>query len=285
MSDYLSRAVERETSAARAVRPALPSIFDPVKTAARITALETGSPIEGKPSENAHRETGAEIASVPNSLAAVNALSIESAAPPESSGKTEVMPGKTSVGLMGTPVTPSPVAISQPEPDSARQQQQPRAATAKPFVRQITEAAPRSQPAPSVEAVVSPAIASLPADPPVAPAFGERAPTATTARSAHAGMEQTSETPTALEPPKHVVAPARTTVSRVSPASSSLEPAKNSRAARHDSSSPRPIHITIGRIEVRAVHPPPEPVPRRSAPASPKLSLEQYLKDRNGGRR
>lgn len=51
------------------------------------------------------------------------------------------------------------------------------------------------------------------------------------------------------------------------------------------SKEPPAIHVTIGRIEVRAVHPPPEPVRRRPAPASAKISLEEYLKQRNGGAR
>jgi hypothetical protein len=288
MSDYLSRAVERETSAAPAVRPGLPSPFDSVKTTAWITALETGSPIKGKPAENAHRETRAEIASVHNSLAAVNALWTENAAPPASRGKTEVTPSKTSVGLMGTSVTPSPVAISQPESDSSPQRQQPHAATTEPVVRPTTEATPRPPRAAAVEHVVRPATTSPPTETPVAPAFRERAPTA---RAPRASTELRSETPTAAAPAPptvarvlHTVAGPHTTVSRLSPASSSLEPARNSRPARNDSSSPRSIHITIGRIEVRAIQPPPEPVARRSAPASPKISLEQYLKNRNGGR-
>jgi hypothetical protein len=43
------------------------------------------------------------------------------------------------------------------------------------------------------------------------------------------------------------------------------------------------IHVTIGRVEVRAVTPPvaaPKPAPK----SAPKLSLEDYLKRRNGER-
>jgi hypothetical protein len=79
--------------------------------------------------------------------------------------------------------------------------------------------------------------------------------------------------------------PAVPTVPQVFPAPSRSERAANSRALRGDA-SPRAIHITIGRIEVRAVHPPPEPLPQqRPAPVSPKISLEEYLKQRNGDRR
>jgi len=44
------------------------------------------------------------------------------------------------------------------------------------------------------------------------------------------------------------------------------------------------IRVTIGRIDVRAVLPPAQP-PRQTTPARPKLTLDEYLKQRNGGRR
>jgi hypothetical protein len=52
------------------------------------------------------------------------------------------------------------------------------------------------------------------------------------------------------------------------------------------STEPPAIHVTIGRVEVRAVMAQSEP-PKRSAPppATPKISLEEYLKQRNGDQR
>jgi hypothetical protein len=45
------------------------------------------------------------------------------------------------------------------------------------------------------------------------------------------------------------------------------------------STSPPIIRVTIGRVEVRAIHPPPSaPKPAKNAP--PKLSLEDYLRER-----
>lgn len=54
---------------------------------------------------------------------------------------------------------------------------------------------------------------------------------------------------------------------------------------REESSANRPpaIHVTIGRVEVRAVMAP-AASPKVAAPAAPKISLEEYLKQRNGGR-
>jgi hypothetical protein len=48
-------------------------------------------------------------------------------------------------------------------------------------------------------------------------------------------------------------------------------------------SAPPTIHVTIGRIEVRAT-PPPTTAKRASQPA-PKMSLEEYLRSRSGDRR
>lgn len=47
--------------------------------------------------------------------------------------------------------------------------------------------------------------------------------------------------------------------------------------------APPVIHVTIGRVEVRAT--PTTAAPRRAAHSTPTLSLEDYLRSRNGGRR
>jgi hypothetical protein len=68
-----------------------------------------------------------------------------------------------------------------------------------------------------------------------------------------------------------------------------LEPprrAERGQAAAMPPSSPPTIEVTIGRVEVRAVHPPaPVARPKAAAPAAPSLSLEEYLRNQNGGRR
>jgi hypothetical protein len=55
-------------------------------------------------------------------------------------------------------------------------------------------------------------------------------------------------------------------------------------APREEQQPPRPaINVTIGRVEVRAVFaPPPQPAPRPQP--APAMSLEEYLKQRDGGR-
>jgi hypothetical protein len=43
------------------------------------------------------------------------------------------------------------------------------------------------------------------------------------------------------------------------------------------------IHVTIGRVEVRAVPAQPVPSARQPKPTGPRLSLDEYLKLRTGG--
>jgi hypothetical protein len=54
--------------------------------------------------------------------------------------------------------------------------------------------------------------------------------------------------------------------------------------AQRSSISTPIIRVTIGRVEVRAIHPP-APTPKQAKPAPPKLSLEDYLHKREGGSR
>ena len=56
------------------------------------------------------------------------------------------------------------------------------------------------------------------------------------------------------------------------------------KSLQHTKTTPAPlIRVTIGRIDVRAVLPPTQP-PRRTTSTRPKLTLDEYLKQRNGGR-
>jgi len=55
-------------------------------------------------------------------------------------------------------------------------------------------------------------------------------------------------------------------------------------AEQRSSTSAPIIRVTIGRVEVRALHPP-APAPKPAKPAPPKLSLEDYLQQREKGSR
>ena len=58
--------------------------------------------------------------------------------------------------------------------------------------------------------------------------------------------------------------------------------ARRERAAAPE---PAPVQITIGRVEVRAAPAGPEREPRRAGPTPPRLSLEDYLRQRTEGAR
>jgi hypothetical protein len=162
MNDYLRRAIERETSAAPAVRPALPSLFDPGMTSAIGTALETESPIEGEPSRSAPHETKPEISSLPEPLAAVNALWPDPAiGAPEQPRKREEAAEETSVGLAVTPIAPAVTAASTTESLLAKQPQLPGAEARQLAGTPVVDARPRAIQAPG-ETIVRPTADAAP---------------------------------------------------------------------------------------------------------------------------
>ena len=189
----------------------------------------------------------------------------------------EVMAEKTSASVVATPVATSMAARSQAESHSPVEQPQPAEMVVRP-----TAEAPL---VPAAEQVTKPITRSLPNGPRPISASGGDALVPPIAPSTTESAEAKAEAPPALGSLTPVITPAFSPVPAVSPAPSRSERAATSRPPRNDASSSREIHITIGRIEVRAVHPPPEPLPQqRPAPASPKISLEEYLKQRNGAR-
>ncbi len=55
--------------------------------------------------------------------------------------------------------------------------------------------------------------------------------------------------------------------------------------SQRDSEGPRPVQVTIGRVEIRAVAPAPRPSAPFRSPRKPALSLSEYLGRKNGERR
>lgn len=139
--------------------------------------------------------------------------------------------------------------------------------------------ATRSRPAPALEHEATPA----PRRAPVPPA---EAPMAYARTAAHATLATTL---TPHRPGCPLPLPAAT---RPPPAPPALLPRNAARrqAAAVPQPAPRaaarelpPIEVTIGRIEVRAVTGAPS-APRSTTSSAPKLSLDQYLRDRGGQR-
>jgi hypothetical protein len=98
---------------------------------------------------------------------------------------------------------------------------------------------------------------------------------------------------TFIEPPASSDSPAPTTAETQLRPRAFLEPILSAKDAidkfPQESSNARSgqptIKVTIGRIEVRAVTPPPVPAPRQRKKTQASLSLDDYLKQRAGGRR
>lgn len=276
MSDYLSRVLERESSAAPAVRPALPSIFDPGPASPLFAPLEMESSGDGDPSHNTGHETGAEIVSRPPPVTAAGTLRTEAVVPLGPPRKSKVAPGETFVRPVDAPV--APVVPAFPPELPLPRQPLPGAAAAQSVVRPGAETPPRPARAVAVKPIVRPAIDSAPDAPGAALAAGENRPSAASARSAR---EMPEPEPGMQPTPPDAVSPALATISRLFPAPASARRARNTPAG-HDAAASRPVHITIGRIEVRAVHSPPEPIPQRPAPAPAKISLDDYLRRQRG---
>jgi hypothetical protein len=296
MSDYLSRALDRESPGTPGVRPALPSVFEPDNASTSIAPLEMETPIGDDPSRktrDTHHETGAEIpparqpvVTLPGRppVAPVDAIRAEAAVPPEPPRKRKEPTKETLVRAGHTPVAPLIVAALPAEPLLPKEQQMPGPAAAKPIVRPRVETPAGPSRAMAAKPIVRPAPESLPSAPGAAPVTAERGPTAPPAGLARETAAPESGPRPAMAPAPEPVAPALPAVPRVFPAPPRAKPARNFPVGRNAAAASRPVHITIGRIEVRAVHPSPEPVPQRPAPApaSAKISLDDYLRRRKG---
>jgi hypothetical protein len=255
MSDYLSRVVDRGSSAPAGVRPALPSLFDSEKTsptlipAFRSPETERHSTIER--SRNIGGETDNDISSVHERLVSIRALLTE--APKTAvAQKSEIIEKQTSAGFVRAPVVPPELRPLSAELRSGAEK--PAESSQKQSV-----ARPRAVLSESVVEPVAELLAKR--------STGARLPQARTERAKSDSQPRITVTP----------------VSRRRAASSTLTNARDSVVADDDSSSTRSIHVTIGRVEVRAVHLPSESAPPPPARPAPKMSLDDYLRSRNGG--
>lgn len=255
MSDYLTRAVDRETSANPGVRPALPSFFERGGPSSIVTLAEYEVALE----------SDREVSPAEERVAADDAVLTGAPAAFEAAGTDQLTAGKSSTAIpVTTTARRETDAVSAKANPSAKQKPSRRDAPVKPAVEPIAAPIQRTPPE-SPEPVVRPSLGSPPPEEHHADSIPE---------AASAAAPVTGRIFSALIPGL-----------RVSAAPSSVGPARNSRGDRDRSASRREVHVTIGRIEVRAIHAPPEPIPQRPAPALPKkISLEEYLKQRNGGR-
>jgi hypothetical protein len=271
MSDYLSHIAERAGSTTMAVRPVLPSLFEPVKPGGAFAALST----EGRRAPELGiehdlqpaGEAGDESRPIHDRVASIKSIfttASSSAAQPKSESVTE----RTSASLLNMPVVDpavdpavgalaaEPPAVVAPTAESPRKQPVVWPATVQP-----AELA-QSQPIvfEDAKAAFDPLASAEPA-----PAKHRAADRVATA--APAGRLLISAVAPVPLPPIAIRDRARAESTFINSLGSSKAPT---------------IHVTIGRVEVRAILPAVQPTqsPARSAP---KLSLHAYLRSRNGG--
>jgi hypothetical protein len=112
-----------------------------------------------------------------------------------------------------------------------------------------------------------------------------RAPAPTAARGG-AGEPPAAAPPAAprgdRRRPQRLITQRRVAVAR---ATDDARAAARTRLVRTGPQAPPTVHVTIGRLEVRASSPPAAPRPRAVAPQAPKLGLDEYLRARSGGAR
>lgn len=142
----------------------------------------------------------------------------------------------------------------------------PSSATARPVPGEPGES-PATEPAaaPVMEGVI-PSLANLFRDPLTAPSRRDR--------EADAGDRQPNHGlgPVAIRPPAAIAVPAAT--SGRGSSSDATPPGANE--------APE-VHISIGRLEIRAVAPPAPPAGPAQVPSAPRLSLDEYLRRGPGG--
>lgn len=317
MSDYLSHLAARATDTAVTIRPRLASYYEsPAMTAttpefetAELSAEPESSPVraaekprKGEPRTvviTERRETSPPQAASVHPAAETPTVRMEAARPPEAAENPRIQPSTVApprAAQTESPARPEPSRRIAPEPPHIQTSTvaPPHAAQTEPPARPessrriAAEPPPRVQhetsvaiervierirevPAPPVESpAVRPAVPispirteEPPAPAPIAPRFQDEPP-----------RRDAFQPPPAVTPnlPLKVIAEPRTSLHPRLPPSELLVKAEP--VAAPD------IHVTIGRIEVRAVPAAEPPVRRAAAPAN-HMSLDDYLRRRS----
>ena len=244
MSDYLSQAAQRASRSPGVIRPLLPSRFD-LEKSADTTALTSPEIEEHLQTESPRRER--------------ERTADEITAPEEQMIPTATT--RAAASMLTGESTPTakqpPVAATPPErgaPSAPSQTVSKKPASKEPAIAR----APTDQSQP----VTEPDVESRPAPAP----------------------PQVEVHPPVLERPKKdlpapiIAAPvARRREARLV----GTQAQKSVASADRELSAGPKIQVTIGRLEVRAVQS--APAPPAPAPPSPRVSLDEYLRSRNGG--
>jgi hypothetical protein len=278
MSDYLSRAAQRAIGLPAEVRPALPSPFDSDRSFFAPANDSSFAPAFGETEKNIPRVEPSrniadeQAASVGERVAAIKTLWSEPAhsLPVQTieARVIEIREKETSVEVMGAPfvapkVEASPAKSNPDGPEKVAVSSQSQGA--------ISRRRPKTD------------SLSQPAKKPSAKPPPERRPI----EVFKAGSARTLIGKPMPPRPVPVQVSATSATRRVSPERMAGPKSKSGQGplpSDNDSPSADAIHVTIGRVEVRAIYPPAQPAPSRPPP-TPKMSLDDYLRSRNGGKR
>jgi hypothetical protein len=273
MSDYLTNLAARALAPVPTIVPRQGSLFEPV-------AARSGPSAVARPADDWEGGRGESVEVEPHPTAA----------------RSRVFPARP------RPPAESPVEASAPLPVTGI----PRPPTLPAHPREVSAVVSPVAQVTKIESIA----AAPPAESSAAPAPTPRLwPVATDRpQSGHEPAESPREEPFLKEPRRGLqrkveasnaaedrgenarqsprpVAPAREPFAPTVVATSPQRPEPATAAPSHQSAGPPTIRITIGRVEVRAVAPPAAAVATPRIAGRPRMSLEDYLKERSGGRR
>jgi hypothetical protein len=266
MSDYLDRLTRQSSGSEAAIRPRLSARFEPTEQASTLD-LEAEAELPGTEAERGQ----------------ANTLQPPAQPPIETGGRPVTNAGMHRPSLLALPM-PLPELIEMDDATSRQAEQSVQTAVAAKI--ELTHVA---------QIQTTPLVGT-------SPAGGHERLAANAERSilsTHSNLEQTAPPATTVKVDSPVpmtwlndrrpseraqgaatLRPGRVVQPQVLPAPEPTAPPKNRTAELQASPV---IRVTIGRVEVRAIMPPPAAPARRSAPSAPQLSLEEYLRRRNGG--
>jgi len=271
MSDFFSNLVARARAATPAIRPNLPSLFDSPREQPRpgnfnVVDIEKETPpIAARPS----RPPGPQSVEM---MASANEM--QSSPDPASAPATPTEKRRAPEPELAAD-KPAPVIEAPPEPVASRTATHPSvqifessvAVTGAP--EGVETAPPGVNQAIALPHAVDPA-KNFPGAPPPFPSITEITPEPTM---------RAQITDAIVEFPGPVI-PRRIARAQFQSGEPQKVLSASSDPGANDASPP--IQVTIGRLEIRAVTPP-TPAPAERPAAAPRLSLDDYLRGRNGG--
>lgn len=207
--------------------------------------------------------------------------------PVASTGSEARQGSREETALSSLLVQATPKSVSAPPPPLVHTTPKPVTAVTPPMIETIVEEVEKPWPVirsahPSEGKISTPVVVAPPSPFPLRPIVVpiSKRDHITETKAAPYGVSQKREMTAASVRPAQPAAP-----SVLLPLPRSPLPTMRSQPTIRQEAPPPTIQVTIGRIEVRATPPQAASPGRGTRPATPKLSLEDYLRSRSGGTR